>query len=404
MTKKQSVLNEDLITELAKNCKTQDDLFGPEGIFKQLMKAVLEKSLNAELSSHLGYEKHERTDTNNTRNGSYPKVIKGEYGETEISIPRDRSSTFEPQIIPKGKTRFEGLDGKILALYSRGMTTRDIQGQLQEMYDVEVSPTLISQVTDAVLEEVKSWQSRALDKTYPIVYFDALVVKIRQDKQIVNKSIYLALGINSNGEKELLGMWCHSTEGAKFWLNVLTELKNRGVQDILICCCDGLTGFPSAIESVYPQAKIQLCIVHLMRQSLRYVSWKDRKAVVGDLKKIYGAKTIDEAETALTDFSQVWDGQYPAISQIWLRHWENVIPFFGYPPEIRKVIYTTNAIESLNMTLRKFIKNKRVFPSDESAFKQIYLAMQIISKKWTMPIRDWKPALARFTIEFDDRI
>ena len=396
MTKKQSVFNEGLITELAKNCKTQDDLFGPEGIFKQLMKAILEKSLNAELTSHLGYERHERTDTHNVRNGSYPKVIKGEYGESEIAIPRDRSSTFEPQIIPKGKTRFEGLDGKILALYSRGMTTRDIQGQLQEMYDVEVSPTLISQVTDAVLEEVKSWQSRALDKAYPIVYFDALVVKIRQDKQIVNKSIYLALGINSNGEKELLGRWCHSTEGAKFWLNVLTELKNRGVQDILICCCDGLTGFPSAIEAVYPQAKIQLCIVHLLRQSLRYVSWKDRKTVVADLKKIYGAKTVDEAETALTDFAQIWDEQYPAISQIWLRHWENVIPFFGYPPEIRKVIYTTNAIESLNMTLRKFIKNKRVFPSDESAFKQIYLAMQIIAKKWTMPIRDWKPALARF--------
>jgi transposase-like protein len=255
-----------------------------------------------------------------------------------------------------------------------------------------------------VLDEVKAWQSRALDKGYPIVYFDALVLKIRQDKQIVNKSIYLALGINGEGEKELLGMWCHSSEGAKFWLSVLTELKNRGVQDILICCCDGLTGFPSAIEAVFPQAKIQLCIVHLIRQSLRYVSWKDRKALVADLKKIYSAKTVDEAETALTDFAQIWDDQYPAVSQIWLRHWENVIPFFDYPPEIRKVIYTTNAIESLNMTLRKFIKNKRVFPSDEAAFKQIYLAMQSIAIKWTMPIRDWKPALARFTIEFQGRI
>jgi putative transposase len=404
MTRKQSEFNEDLISELAKNCKTQDDLFGPEGLFKQLMKAVLEKSLNAELSEHLGYERHERSDAHNARNGNSSKVIKGEFGETEIAIPRDRLSTFEPQLIPKGKTRFEGLDSKILALYARGMSTRDIQGQLQEMYDVEVSPTLISQVTDAVLEEVKAWQSRALDKAYPIVYFDALVLKIRQDKQIVNKSIYLALGINGDGEKELLGMWCHSSEGAKFWLSVLTELKNRGVQDILICCCDGLTGFPSAIEAVYPQAKVQLCIVHLLRQSLRYVSWKDRKSVAEDLKKIYGAKTVDEAETALTDFAQVWDKKYPAISQIWLRHWENVIPFFDYPPEIRKVIYTTNAIESLNMTLRKFIKNKRVFPSDDAAFKQIFLAMQIIAKKWTMPIRDWKPALARFTIEFNGRI
>lgn len=374
MTKKQSVFNEGLITELAKNCKTQDDLFGPEGIFKQLMKAVLEKSLNAELTSHLGYERHERTDTHNVRNGSYPKVLKGEYGETEIAIPRDRSSTFEPQIIPKGKTRFEGLDGKILALYSRGMTTRDIQSQLQEMYDVEVSPTLISQVTDAVLEEVKSWQSRALDKAYPIVYFDALVVKIRQDKQIVNKSIYLALGINSNGEKELLGMWCHSTEGAKFWLNVLTELKNRGVQDILICCCDGLTGFPSAIEAVYPQAKIQLCIVHLLRQSLRYVSWKDRKAVVADLKKIYGAKTVDEAETALTDFAQIWDEQYPAISQIWLRHWENVIPFFGYPPEIRKVIYTTNAIGTPG---KVWLSQRVKFPSSQGVTSQLGLSFAL---------------------------
>jgi putative transposase len=404
MTKKASLFNEELINELAKNCKTQDDLFWPEGIFKQLMKAVLEKSLNAELTNHLGYEKHERSEQLNNRNGNYNKVIQGEYGETEIAIPRDRGSTFEPHIIPKGKTRFEGLDSKILAFYSRGMTTRDIQGQLQEMYGVDVSPTLISQVTDAVIEEVRTWQSRALDKAYPIVYFDALVVKIRHDKQIVNKSIYLALAINGEGEKELLGMWCHSSEGSKFWLNVLTELKNRGVQDILIYCCDGLTGFPSAIEAVFPQAKIQLCIVHLLRQSLRYVSWKDRKAVARDLKKIYSVKTVAEAETALTTFSEIWDEKYPAIRQIWRRHWENVIPFFDYPSEIRKVIYTTNAIESLNMTLRKFIKNKRVFPSDEAAFKQIYLAMQIVAKKWTMPIRDWKPALARFNIEFGNRI
>lgn len=240
--------------------------------------------------------------------------------------------------------------------------------------------------------------------TYPIIYFDAIVVKIRMDKQIINKAIHLALGVNMEGEKELLGMWCHTTEGAKFWLSVLTELKNRGVQDVLICCCDGLTGFPAAIGAVYPHAKVQLCIVHLIRQSLRYVSWKDRKALAADLKLVYGATTQDEAEIALTSFAEKWDAQYPTVSQVWLRHWENVIPFFGYPPEIRKVIYTTNAIESLNMTLRKVIKNKRVFPSDEAAFKQIYLSLQKISKKWTMPIRDWKPALARFTIEFEGRV
>jgi putative transposase len=275
---------------------------------------------------------------------------------------------------------------------------------LQELYGVEVSATLISNVTDAVLDEVKIWQSRPLDHVYPVIYLDALVVKIRMDKQVVNKAIHLALGINLEGEKELLGMWCNTTEGAKFWLSVLTELKNRGVQDVLICCCDGLTGFPAAIEAVYPNAKVQLCIVHLIRQSLRFVGYKERKAVAADLKLIYGSATLEEAEMALTTFADKWDKQFPTISQIWLRHWENVTPFFGYPPEIRKVIYTTNAIESMNMTLRKVMKNKRVFPSDDAAFKQIYLALQNISKKWTLPIRDWKPALARFMIEFEGRV
>jgi len=289
-------------------------------------------------------------------------------------------------------------------MYARGMTTRDIQAQLQELYRVEVSPTLISNVTDAVIDEVKSWQSRPLDRVYPIIYFDALIVKIRMDKQVINKAIHLALGINMDGEKELLGMWCNTTEGAKFWVSVLTELKNRGVQDVLICCCDGLTGFPAAIEAVYPHAKIQLCIVHLVRQSLRFVGYKERKAVAADLKLIYGSATLEEAEAALTAFADKWDKQFPTISQIWLRHWENVTPFFAYPPEIRKVIYTTNAIESMNMTLRKVMKNKRIFPSDDAAFKQLYLALQNISKKWTLPIRDWKPALARFMIEFEGRV
>lgn len=400
------VMKTEIIDQLIKDCKTPEDIFGEGGLVKQFVKSVVERALQAELTTHLGYEKHEVKGKNsgNSRNGTSSKIVKGEFGETEIDIPRDRSGSFYPQLIQKGQTRFDGFDDKILAMYARGMTTRDIQGQLQEMYGVTVSPTLISNVTDAVMDEVKLWQSRPLDRVYPIIYFDALVVKIRADKQIINKAIHLALGINMEGEKELLGMWCNTTEGAKFWLSVLTELKNRGVQDVLVCCCDGLTGFPSAIEAVYPKAKIQLCIVHLIRQSLRYVSWKERKVLAADLKLIYGSATLDEAEIALTAFAEKWDNQYPTISQIWLRHWDNVTPFFDYPPEIRKVIYTTNAIESLNMTLRKVMKNKRIFPSDDAAFKQIYLALQNISKKWTMPIRDWKPALARFMIEFEGRI
>ncbi len=396
----------EIIDELLKECKTQEDVFGENGLVKQFVKALAERALQAELTTHLGYEKHEAkgNNTGNSRNGTSSKVVKGEFGQAEIAIPRDRAGTFEPQFIQKGQTRFEGFDAKILSMYARGLTTRDIQAQLQELYGVEVSPTLISNVTDAVLDEVKVWQSRPLDRVYPVIYLDALVVKIRMDKQVINKAIYLALGINMEGEKELLGMWCNTTEGAKFWLSVLTELKNRGVQDVLICCCDGLTGFPAAIEAVYPDAKIQLCIVHLIRQSLRFVGWKERKAVAADLKLIYGSGTLEEAEMALTTFADKWDKQFPTISQIWLRHWENITPFFGYPPEIRKVIYTTNAIESMNMTLRKVMKNKRIFPSDDAAFKQIYLALQNISKKWTLPIRNWKPALARFMIEFEGRV
>lgn len=396
----------EVLDELLKDCKTSDDIFGENGLVKQFVKSITERALKAELTTHLGYEKHEIKGKNsgNSRNGASTKVIKGEFGQAEIEIPRDRAGTFEPQLIQKGQTRFDGFDDKILSMYARGLSTRDIQAQLQELYGVEVSPTLISNVTDAVLDEVKIWQSRPLDHVYPIIYLDAIVVKIRADKQVVNKAIHLALGINMDGEKELLGMWCNTTEGAKFWLSVLTELKNRGVQDVLICCCDGLTGFPSAIEAVFPKTKIQLCIVHVVRQSLRYVGWKERKAVAADLKLIYGSATLDEAEMALTAFAEKWDNQFPTISQIWLRHWENITPFFDYPPEIRKVIYTTNAIESMNMTLRKVMKNKRVFPSDDAAFKQIYLALQNISKKWTMPIRDWKPALARFMIEFEGRV
>ena len=395
-----------LIDEMIKDCKTPEDFLGESGIIKAFVKSIFERALNAELSTHLGYDKYDPAGKNsgNSRNGSSKKTLKGDFGAVDLEVPRDGNGSYAPEIIQKNQTRFEGFDGKILSLYARGMSTRDIQAQLQDLYGVEVSPALISNVTEGVLEEVRAWQSRSLDAVYPIVYLDALVVKIKENKQVINKAIYLALGLNCQGSKEVLGMWVSQNEGAKFWLSILTELRNRGLQDIFICCVDGLTGFPEAIEAVYPKTTVQLCIVHMIRNSLRYVSYKERKAVVADLKTIYRAQTVDEAESALTAFSEKWDGQYPSISRLWLEHWEQIIPFFAYPAEIRKVVYTTNAIESLNMTFRKVLKNKRFFPSDEAAFKQLYLALQNISKKWTMPIRDWGMAMNRFMIQFGERV
>jgi len=399
-------LNTQVIDNLIKDCKTPEDFFGENGLIKSFVKSVMERALNAELTTHLGYEKHDMAgyNTGNSRNGTSAKTLKGEFGEVDLDVPRDRNGSYVPQLLPKHQTRFEGFDEKILSLYARGMTTRDIQAQLQELYGVEVSHNLISNVTDAVLDEVKMWQSRSLDPIYPIVYLDAIVVKVKDNKQVINKAIYLALGVNIEGHKELLGMWVSQNEGAKFWLNVLTEIKNRGVQDILFTCVDGLTGFVEAIESVYPKATTQLCIVHIIRNSLRYVGYKERKAVVTDLKCIYEAATVEEAELGLKDFATKWDKQYPAISRLWHDKWLNIIPFFNYPSEIRRVIYTTNSIESLNMTLRKVLKNKRFFPSDEAAFKQLYLGIRNISKKWTMPIRNWGAAMSRFMIEFGDRL
>lgn len=404
-SKSEDLFDPNLIDELIKGKSTQEELFGKDGVFKQLQKAILERALEGELTAELGYDKHDPKGNNsgNSRNGYSEKTIKSDNNELPINIPRDRNGDFDPKIIPKNKTRFTGLDDKIISLYSRGMTTRDIQAELEDMYDVEVSATLISNVTNEVIDEVKTWQSRPLDKIYPIVYLDALVIKINEDKRVINKSFYLAVGVNIEGQKELLGIWISQNEGSKFWLNVLTELKNRGVEDIYIACIDGLTGFPEAIEAVYPKTQVQLCIVHMIRNSLRYITWKERRTVAADLKTIYTAKTIDEAETALESFSEKWDDKYPSISKSWKNRWENITPFFNYPAEIRKAIYTTNAIESINMSLRKVIKNKRVFPSDEAALKQLYLAMRNISKKWTMPIRDWGLALNRFAIMFPDR-
>lgn len=392
-----------LAAELAKGVKSEKDL---AELSRQLLKTTVETALNAEMEDHLGYEKHSPSgrNTGNNRNGYSSKTLKGEHGEVEVRVPRDRNGGFEPQLVHKGQTRLTQFDAQILALYAKGMSTRDIVQTFKEMYGAEVSASLISKVTDSVLETVKAWQARPLDNVYPIVYLDCLVVKVRQDKRVINKSIYLALGVNLEGEKELLGMWIAETEGAKFWLSVLTELQNRGLKDIFIACVDGLSGFPEAIGTVYPRTKVQLCIVHMVRNSLRYVTWKDRKAAAADLKRIYTATTVEDAEVELDAFAERWDPKYPAISRTWRRHWDNLITLYDYPDEIRRVIYTTNAIESLNSVIRKAIKNRRIFPSDASAFKVVYLAIDDASKKWTMPLRFWKQALSRFVIEFEDRV
>lgn len=396
----------DLIDSLLADYKKPEDLIGEHGLLKQLTKALVERALEAEMAEHLGHGKHEpvANPAGNTRNGKSRKTLKGEFGELPIEIPRDRHGHFEPQLIPKHQTRWTGFDDKILSLYARGMTVREIQGHLEEMYGTEVSPALISTVTDAVIDEVKIWQSRPLEGLYPIVYLDCIHVKVRDAGAVRVKAVYLALGINLEGCKELLGIWIAQTEGAKFWLQVVTELKNRGVADIFIACVDGLKGFPEAIEAVFPKTAVQLCLVHMVRHSLNYVAWKLRKEVAADLRAIYMAATVDEAEQRLTEFEEKWNQAYPSIGQSWRRNWPRITPFFDYPPEIRKVIYTTNAIESVNMGLRKITKNRGSFPSDEALLKLFYLALRNISEKWTMPIRDWKAALNRFTIQFEDRM
>ena len=394
---------ESIAKELAKSIKTEKDL---SLLSRVLKKVTVEAALGAELEEHLGYGKHEAQGrgSGNSRNGSSRKTLKGDHGEVEIEVPRDRNGEFEPQLIRKGQTRLTDFDDQILCLYAKGMTTREIVQTFKEMYDADVSATLISKVTDAVQEQVVAWQSRPLDEVYPIVYLDCIVVKVRQDSQIIKKSVYLALGINLSGHKELLGLWIAETEGAKFWLSVLTELHNRGLKDILIACVDGLSGFPDAIEAVYPHTKIQLCIVHMIGNSLKFVSWKDYKAVTSDLKTVYKAAPEAVARQALDDFAAKWDDKYPNISKQWRRHWPNLITLFDYPEDIRRAIYTTNAIESLNSVIRKAIKKRKIFPHDRSAIKVIYLATQAASQRWTMSLQNWRAALNRFMIEFEDRI
>lgn len=392
-----------LAAELAKDIKSEKDL---GALTQQLVKLTVETALNAELDEHLGYEKHsiKGRGTGNSRNGSSPKRLKGQHGEVAISAPRDREGSFEPQFVRKGQSRLTQMDDQILALYAKGLSTRDIVEAFKEMYDADISATLVSKVTERVIDQVVEWQNRPIDAVYPILYLDCIVLKIRENKRVINKCLYLALAVNMEGQKELLGLWLAETEGAKFWLSVLTELKNRGLEDILIACVDGLKGFPEAVQAEFPQTKIQLCIVHMVRNSLRYVSWKDYKAVTADLKLIYRSATEREARLALDDFAARWDEQYPQISKSWYNHWDNLITLFEYPPAIRKVIYTTNAIESLNSVIRKATKRRKLFPNDDSALKVAFLAIEQASKKWTMLIRDWKPALNRFIIEFGDRL
>jgi putative transposase len=401
---------DELLDELLGDKPSPEEILGESGLIKQLSKRLIERALAGELSHHLiepplGGNDADESPRRNSRNGHSSKTIETEQGSMTLSIPRDRQGSFDPVLVPKHERRLAGLDEKILSLYARGLSVRDISAQLEELYGVSLSASLISEVTDAVSEEVKAWQSRPLDELYPVVYLDALYVNIKVSGRVSKRAVYLALGINQQGDKELLGLWSGEaeSEGAKVWLKVLTDLKNRGVQDILIACCDGLKGFPEAIASVYPQTQVQLCIIHLIRNCLRHVPWQQSKAVVADLKPIYQAPTLEAAEAALDTFATKWDALYPAISQIWIRHWEHIIPLFDYPMEIRKVIYTTNAIESLNRSLRKVIKTKSVFPDEASVFKLMDLALNNIAKRWSRPLKDWKAALSLFAILFPGR-
>jgi len=391
--------------ELLRDYRGPEDITGPDGLLKQLTKALLERTIGAELTHHLGYEKHSPAGrgSGNSRNGASSKLVKGDFGEVEIAVPRDREGSFEPKILPKHERRFAGFDDKILSMYARGMSTRDIQCHLEEIYQVEVSASLISEVTDSVMEEVRAWQGRPLDAVYPIVYLDALVVKMRHEGRVENRAMFVGIAINMEGHKEVLGLWTNANEGSKFWLQILTEIRNRGVKEILIACVDGLRGFPEAISAVYPKTEVQLCIVHMVRNSLQYVNWKERKKVAADLREIYRAATVEEAEQKLTAFEERWDAKYASIGQLWRRHWAGITPFFAYPPMIRKVVYTTNAVESLNMTLRKVIKTRASFPSEEAAFKLLYLALQNAARKWRF-VQDWAGALNHFNLLWGDRI
>ena len=403
---KNDILSDSVLDKLLERYQNPEDLTGPNGIIKQLTKRLIEKVMQQELTQHLGYSKHSKEGENsgNSRNGYSAKSIKTDRGEIELQTPRDRQGDFEPKIIPKGSRQFKGFDDLILSLYTNGMTTRDIQEHIKMLYSVDISPDFVSNVTAGVLSDIKEWQSRALDKVYPFVFLDAIRIKTREEGHILNKAVYVVLGINMEGHKEVLGLWFQETEGAKFWMRILTELKNRGVEDILLAVVDGLKGFPEAIQSIYPNTEVQLCIVHMIRGSLKYVPYKERKTVATDLKLIYKALTLEKAEYELENFGKKWNKKYPTIHKMWLDNWEFLSTFFAYDPAIRKVIYTTNAIESLNYSFRKVTKTRGSFPTDQAAFKLLYLAIKKVSKKWTMPIREWGAAINQLAVLFGDRV
>jgi len=408
---------EELASEIASQAETAEDL---NGLMRLMMKSALERMLDTEMDVHLGRKtlatgtelppvETPPADTTkrspNRRNGRSRKTVRGEVGQLTIATPRDRDGTFEPQLIPKHQRRVPGFDEKILALYAKGLTTRDIQEIVRELYDVEISATLVSQITADLDAEVTAWRTRPLDPVWPIVYFDGIVVHLRgANGHVSQHTIYVALGVNLEGKKELLGLWLSENEGAKFWLACLTDLKNRGLNDIFVVCIDGLSGFAEAVHAAYPEASVQLCIVHLVRAALRYVNSEDSQQVVRDLKKIYRAATVLEAEEALDEFAQAWDSKYPTIAKMWRAKWTDIITLFDFPPPIRKAIYTTNAIESVNSVIRKFTRNRKIYPNEESALKLVYMAIGEASKKWTMPIHHWKEALNHFAILYEDRM
>lgn len=399
-----------LLDELLKNYSQPGGLLGPDGLLTELKKRLINRVLDSELTTHLGYDKHQSPaegsseGTPNARNGHSAKTLRSDDGKIAIKVPRDRNGDFEPTLVPKHQREFDGFDECIVSLYSRGLGVREIQQHLLEIYKVEVSTALITNATAAVIEEVNTWQNRSLDPVYPIVYFDAIIVKIRHEGKVGNRAIYLALAINLEGKKEVLGMWSSENEGARFWLGVATELKNRGLQDIFICCVDGLSGFGPALEAVYPQCRVQRCIVHQLRNSLKYVNWKERKAIAADLKTIYSAPTQKAARAALEAFRATHDARHPAIGRSWEAHWHELTPFFDFPPEIRRIIYTTNAVESLNSSFRKISRHRNLFPSVDSLFKLFYLSLKNISSKWTLTVPNWPRALSYFAIEFEDRM
>jgi transposase-like protein len=399
-------ISKEVLDALMKDYKGPDDLTGPNGLLKELTKALVERAMEAEMTEQIGFEKSDQAEktTTNRRNGSTTKTLRSEQGPLQIEVPRDREGSFEPAIVPKHQREFKGFDDKILSMYSRGMTTREITEHLKEIYKVEVSPELISRVTDSVKELIEEWRKRTLEAFYPIVFLDALVINVKENSKVIKKAIYLALAVRLDGQKELLGLWIDQNEGSKFWYEVLSELKNRGVNDILIAGVDGLMGFPEAIKTVFPKTEVQLCIVHMVRNSLKYVPFKDRKVVATGLKAIYTAPSEQAASEELERFAEAWDSKYPTISRSWRSRWPEVIPFFKFPEVIRKVIYTTNAIESVNYTIRKVTKNRQSFPNTEAAEKLVFMALQNISKKWTMPLRDWGAALNQFAIIYGDRV